>query len=311
MERFIDYVTNVIAHEPGPALKPVYGVLPDMTLEERTAPSLAGYRRYGPVRIGNAAVGQTQHDVYGSVVLAASQMFFDERLPQKGDRALFNMLEPLGAHALSVAFTPDAGIWEYRGRTRIHTHSALMCWVACDRLARIAVLLGMFDRADRWRTAADRLKATILDRAWSERRQCFAGSLDTDEIDASVLLLHELGIVSASDERFIATVEAIGKSLMRGSHLLRYETPDDFGKASVGFTICTFWYIDALAAIGRREEARRLFEDLLARRNHVGILSEDIDPISGELWGNFPQTYSMVGIIVAAMRLSRGWERAR
>jgi GH15 family glucan-1,4-alpha-glucosidase len=311
MEKFIDYVTNVISLERGPALRPVYGILPESSLEERLAPALNGYRGQGPVRIGNAAKDQVQHDVYGSVVLAASQMFFDERLPRKGDAALFNLLEPLGMRALSDALTPDAGIWEYRGRTRIHTHSAAMCWVACDRLARIAEQLTLTDRALQWRRSADDLRETILMRAWSEEQQCFAGSLDTDEIDASVLLLHELGIVSASDPRFIATVEKLGARLGRNGHLLRYEAPDDFGAPSVAFTICTFWYVDALAAIGRRDEARRMFEKLLARRNHVGLLPEDIDPETGELWGNFPQTYSMVGIIVGAMRLSKGWEGVR
>jgi GH15 family glucan-1,4-alpha-glucosidase len=311
MERFIDYITNVIAHEQGPALKPVYSILPEKELEERDAPALEGYRGFGPVRIGNAAVQQVQHDVYGSVILAASQMFFDERLPNKGDRALFDLLEPLGTHALSHALTPDAGIWEYRGRARVHTHSAAMCWVACDRLARIAQHIGLGDRARHWRQSADGLRDVILKRAWNEAERCFTGSLDSDEIDASVLLLHELGIVSANDERFRATVDTIGRRLLRKGHLLRYSAPDDFGTPAVAFTICTFWYVDALAAIGRREEARQIFEDLLARRNHVGLLSEDIAPETGELWGNFPQTYSMVGIIVAAMRLSEGWESAR
>lgn len=167
------------------------------------------------------------------------------------------------------------------------------------------------DRADRWRKSADDLKETILSRAWSEREGCFAGSLDSGEIDASVLLLHELGIVSASDQRFVATVGKVGTALVRNGHLLRYAAPDDFGAPTVAFTICTFWYVDALAAIGKRDEARRIFEVLLAHRNHVGLLSEDINPATGELWGNFPQTYSMVGIIVAAMRLSTGWENAR
>jgi GH15 family glucan-1,4-alpha-glucosidase len=311
MERFIDYVTNVIALERGPTLKPVYGILPETPLDERTAPELRGYRGHRPVRIGNAAVDQVQHDVYGSVVLAASQMFFDERLPNRGNADLFEMLEPLGERALSQALTPDAGIWEYRGRTSIHTHSAAMCWGACDRLARIAGRLGLTERAATWRKSADDLRETILDRAWNTQLNCFTGRLDSDEIDASVLLLHELGIVAASDQRFISTVEAVGRSLGRNGHLLRYTVPDDFGPPSVAFTICTFWYVDALAAIGHFEKARELFEGLLARRNHVGLLSEDIDPHTGELWGNFPQTYSMVGIIVAAMRLSKGWEGAR
>jgi GH15 family glucan-1,4-alpha-glucosidase len=311
MERFIEYVTNVIALERGPALKPVYGILPERTLEEHVAKALRGYRGHGPVRIGNAAVNQIQHDVYGSVILAASQMFFDERLPKKGDKALFDLLEPLGKHAFSHALIPDAGIWEYRGRARIHTHSAAMCWVACDRLARIASFLGLSERAEGWRASADSLRDTILERAWNATERCFTGSLDNDEIDASVLLLHEFGIVAASDERFVATVDTIGRRLLRNGHLLRYAAPDDFGAPSVAFSICTFWYIDALAAIGRHEEARCLFEELLARRNHVGLLSEDIAPETGELWGNFPQTYSMVGIIVAALRLSKGWESAR
>lgn len=311
MERFIEYVTNIIALERGPEIKPVYAILPEMPLDERNAPGLKGYRGYGPVRVGNAASLQVQHDVYGSVILAASQMFFDERLPNKGDTALFEMLEPLGERAFTMALTPDAGIWEYRERARIHTHSAAMCWVACDRLARIARRLGHADKADQWRRKADELRAVILERSWSKVHGCFAGSLDTDEIDASVLLMHEFGIVSATDERFIATVEQVGRHLGRGGHLMRYALPDDFGPPSVAFTICTFWYVDALAAIGRRDEARAMFETLLANRNHVGLLSEDMDCETGELWGNFPQTYSMVGIIITAMRLSEGWESAR
>jgi len=311
MERFTDYVTNVIAMERGPTLKPVYAIMPESRLDEHVVAELAGYRGFGPVRVGNAAALQVQHDVYGSVILAASQMFFDERLPQKGDGALFALLEPLGERAHANALTPDAGIWEYRGRARVHTYSAAMCWVACDRLARIADSLGLADRARHWRTSADGLRETILARAWNKQGRFFAGSLDTDEIDASVLLLQELGIVRASDERFASTVEVIGTRLLRRGHLLRYSEPDDFGAPSVAFTICTFWYVDALAAVGRIAEAREIFQELLARRNHVGLLSEDIDPATGELWGNFPQTYSMVGLIVAAMRLSKSWDAAR
>ena len=311
MEHFIEYITNVIAFERGPDLKPVYGVLPESDLEERIVATLAGYRGQGPVRVGNAAAAQVQHDVYGGVILAASQMFFDERLPTKGDRALFEWLEPLGERARERALTPDAGIWEYRGRVRVHTYSAVMCWVACDRLARIADRLGLKDRAASWRAHAHELRETILARAWNDRLGAFCGSLDGDEFDASVLLLHELGFIAADDPRFVSTVEAIGQRLARAGMLLRYDAPDDFGAPTVSFAVCTFWYVDALAAIGRVEEARTLFERLLARRNRAGLLSEDIDPATGELWGNFPQTYSLVGIIISAMRLSRGWENGR
>jgi GH15 family glucan-1,4-alpha-glucosidase len=309
MERFIEYVTDIIALEEGPALKPLYAIVPEREVVEETAGWLAGYRGQGPVRIGNAARDQVQHDVYGSVILAAWQMFFDERLPNKGDVALFNMLEPLGLCALRNALSPDAGIWEYRGRARIHTHSAVMCWVACDRLARIAEKLGLSPNAGHWRDAADGLRDTILKRAWNDGGW-FAGSLDGEEVDASVLLMHEFGIVEASDPRFVATVDKIGATLGENGHIRRYDEPDDFGVPTVAFTICTFWYIDALAAIGRRDEARTMFESVLAHRNHVGLLSEDLDWVTGELWGNFPQTYSMAGLIVGAMRLSRRWEQA-
>ncbi len=135
----------------------------------------------------------------------------------------------------------------------------------------------------------------ILSRAWNEQHKVISGSLDGDEFDASVLLLHEIGFVSARDPRFVSTVEQIGARLGRNGMLLRYDAPDDFGEPTVSFAVCTFWYVDALAAIGRVEEARAMFEKLLAGRNHIGLLSEDIDPATGELWGNFPQTYSLVG----------------
>jgi GH15 family glucan-1,4-alpha-glucosidase len=308
MERFIEYVTNVIALERSPVLKPAYAILPEMPLEEQLAPDLQGYRGHGPVRIGNAAVHQVQHDVYGSVILAASPLFFDERLPRKGDASLYAMLEQLGRSALDQSLEPDAGIWEFRGRTRIHTYSAAMCWAGCDRLARIGRSLGLEDAAASWRRSANGLRETVLRRGWNADRNSFVDSLDGSDIDASVLLLHKFGIVDAADPRFVSTVDTLSKYLGRGGHLLRYSAADDFGEPSMSFTMCTLWYVEAIAAIGRVAEARQIFESVLACRNHVGLLSEDLDPATGRLWGNFPQTYSMVGVILTAMRLSRPWE---
>jgi GH15 family glucan-1,4-alpha-glucosidase len=136
----------------------------------------------------------------------------------------------------------------------------------------------------------------------------FTESFGGDDVDGSLLLLHQLGFVSGRDPRFIATLDAIGLTLRRGDSLLRYAAPDDFGVPTTAFTVCTFWYVDALAAAGRRSEARALFKTLLARRTRLGLLSEDLDPDTGELWGNFPQTYSMVGLIHSAMRLSKTWD---
>jgi GH15 family glucan-1,4-alpha-glucosidase len=310
MEDFIRYITDVAAIDPEGALKPVYGIIPGDPLEEQELRHLPGYRGFGPVRIGNAAALQTQNDGYGNVVLASTQMFFDNRLPKKGGIDLFQRLERLGEHAIVCAFQPDAGLWEFRGRARIHTYSTVMCWAACDRLAKIADVLQLLDRAEYWRVNAHKIREETLERAWNAERNSFAESLGGTDVDASLLLLAEVGFVKAADPRFIGTVAAIEKELRRGHNIFRYAAPDDFGMPTTAFNICTFWYIDALTAIGRREEAREMFEELLSRRNHVGLLSEDVDPTTGELWGNFPQTYSMVGIIVSAMRLSKHWEDA-
>ncbi len=309
MEGFLSYIENVAVRAQG-HLQPVYGIALEASLPERVEPSLAGYRQHGPVRVGNQAFVQPQHDVYGSMVLAATHSFFDQRLLHRGGRRLFERLESFGERATGLWDQPDSGMWELRTRAHVHTFSSTMCWAACDRLARIAVLLGLPERGELWRAQAERIRSGILERGWSEKRKSFVSTFGGDEIDASLLLLQEIGLVAADDPRFAGTVAAVERELRRGSYLLRYSAADDFGAPSTSFNVCTFWYIGALAALGRREEARELFENMLARRNRLGLLSEDLDPATGELWGNFPQTYSMVGLINAAMRLSRGWEEA-
>jgi GH15 family glucan-1,4-alpha-glucosidase len=309
MEEYIRYITNLVAGEDR-ALQPVYGIGFETTLAEDEVPSLAGYRGMGPVRRGNLAWVQKQHDVYGSVVLASTQLFFDQRLEHRGDIAMFQRLEPLGERAFALYDQPDAGLWEFRGRAHVHTYSSVMCWTACDRLARIAGRFALAERVAYWRDRADAIREVVLAEAWNEERGHFADAFGGERLDASLLLLADLGFVHADDPRFIATVEAIGRDLRRGDALFRYIAADDFGNPETSFTICTFWYIDALASIGRMGEARDMFERLLARRNPLGLLSEDLAFDDGEAWGNFPQTYSHVGLINAAMRLSRPWQDA-
>lgn len=306
MEEYIRFMINIAAGRT--ELAPVYGIHYQSDLLERTASGLAGYRDMGPVRIGNDAWRQVQHDVYGSVVLAASQSFYDHRLYSRGDASTFARLEPMGEAALRFWDQPDAGLWEYRGRARVHTYSSVMCWAACDRLAKIASHLGIDERAAHWQAHASRIRDAVLERAWSEQRQAFVEDPVDARLDASALLFADLGFLAPDDPRFVATVETIGKTLCRDGCVFRYDEEDDFGRPATAFNVCTFWYIDALAAIGRREEARAWFEAMLARRTKLGLLSEDVDPASGEPWGNFPQTYSMVGLINAAVRLSRRWE---
>jgi GH15 family glucan-1,4-alpha-glucosidase len=288
----------------------VYALDGASQLDERHVTSLPGYRGMGPVRVGNAAWSQAQHDVYGAAILAAAHVFFDRRLARIGDEALFRRLEPLGRLAVQLHDQPDAGLWELRGRTHVHTYSSVLCWAACDRLARIATHLGLEAEARGWRQYADAIHRTVCARAWSTRRQVFTATFDGDTLDASLLLLHELGFLPADDARFRATVDVIGRELKRGNFVFRYDQPDDFGAPTNAFVVCTFWYADALAALGRGDEARELFEAMLACRNRHGLLAEHVDPRTREAWGNFPQTYSMVGLINSAMRLSLPWHQA-
>jgi len=310
MEDYLHYITNVVASSPDGSLQPLYSLTLEKVLPETLVDSLSGYRGMPPVRIGNDAYRQIQNDSYGAVVLASAQAFFDKRLEKPGDARLFERLEGLGEEAVKVWNTPDAGLWELRTRERVHTFSAAMCWAACDRLAKIGKRLGAVDRGRYWRRQADTIREAILEHAWDPEQNSFVESFGGRDLDASLLLLHELGLVTADDPRFVGTVEAAERYLKHGDFLRRYHAPDDFGEPEVAFTICSFWYVDALAAVGRRNEARVLFERLLGHRNHVGLFSEDLDARTGELWGNFPQTYSMVGLIKSAMRLSKTWEEA-
>ena len=308
MESYINYITTIATDVQN--IRPVHGIVPFSSLEETIAPDLKGFLGHGPVRVGNQAEQQQQNDVYGSVVLAATQMFVDERLPKMGDEALFRLLEALGERALALAFEPDAGLWEYRTRAHAHTYSATLCWAACDRLAGIARRLNIADRAKYWGTHARALRERILSEAWDEKRGALTGAFGSPDLDASVLLVAELGLLPATDVRFIKSCGTIGQELIRNGRIMRYTAPDDFGAPETAFLACNFWYMDALSQIGRAAEARELFDSILAHRNAYGLLSEDIHPDTGELWGNLPQTYSMAGIINTATRLSSSWEEA-
>lgn len=309
MERYLGYIINVAAGANG-RVQPVYRISGRADLQEREIGWLPGYRGIGPVRVGNQAYLQVQNDVYGSAILAATHIFFDRRLERPGTSALFRQLELLGERAAQVFAEPDAGIWELRGSARVHTFSSVMCWVACDRLAKIAQRLGLPERSRYWRSHADRIHQVISTRAWNGKRGTFVSAFEGNALDASLLLLPELGFLNPDDPRFAATVGAIERDLREGDFVFRYREADDFGVPGNAFIVCTFWYIDALVGLGRREEARALFESMLACRNRHGLLAEHIDPRTRELWGNFPQTYSMVGLIVSATRLSIPWYRA-
>lgn len=309
MERYLAFILNIVASAEDGRLRPLYAINGRVARDEHVAECLDGYRGMGPVRVGNQAHRQVQHDVYGAAILAAPHVFFDRRLVRRGDDTLFPHLEALGERAVDLFDKPDAGIWELRGKTRVHTFSSVMCWAGADRLSKIARHLGLTERARYWRSHADRMHGVICERCWNAKLGSFVGTMDGDTLDASLLRLNEVGFLASDDPRFHGTVKAIEKDLKRGDFIFRYSEEDDFGRPETAFLVCTFWYINALAAIGRRDEARSLFEKVLSQRNKHGLLSEDIDPTTGELWGNFPQTYSMVGIIDSAIRLSAKWDQ--
>ncbi|MGI9523626.1 MAG: glycoside hydrolase family 15 protein, partial [Hyphomicrobiaceae bacterium] len=308
MENYFGWLSNIVDRAEDNHLQPVYGIGLEAGLKERFEDNLTGYRGMGPVRVGNQAHEHFQHDVYGNLILGAVQTFFDHRLTRKAGLEDFRQLEMVGEQAFRLHDQPDAGMWELRSRAHVHTSSSLMCWAACDRLAKIAVHLGERVSAAHWQQRADTIKRVILDNAWSDERQAYTDSFGGSYLDAGVLLMAEVGLIEPRDPRFVSTVERLEETLARGPHMMRYESADDFGQPETAFNICAFWRLDALSRIGRRDEAVEIFEALLATRNHLGLLSEDTDFNSGEMWGNFPQTYSMVGIINGAVRLSRPWE---
>ena len=312
LEHYYRWLMNVVASDTG-HIQPVYGLALEKALTERTVESLPGFRcgpgvNNGPVRIGNQASEHFQHDTYGNLILGSAQAFVDQRLSVRAGHEEFHRLEAVGEQAFKLHDQPDAGIWELRSRARVHTSSSLMCWAACDRLAKIAMHLGLSDRQAFWQPRADLIKAKILDCAWSDKRKAFVESFGGEHLDASVLLMGEVGFLEGNDPRFTSTVEQIEKALGRGPFMMRYEAADDFGLPETAFNVCAFWRLDCLARIGKKEQAREIFQSLLNARNHLGLMSEDTHPITGAAWGNFPQTYSMVGIINGATRLSKPWE---
>jgi GH15 family glucan-1,4-alpha-glucosidase len=311
LEGYLSYLRNIVDQAQGGEVQPLYAVSGEPRLEESAAEGLAGYRGMRPVRVGNAAYTQIQHDAYGQIVLSNAQAFFDRRLFRPATADDFAALEKVGERAWKMHDKPDAGLWEFRTRTSVHTYSAVMSWAACDRLANIAAVLGEKARARVWRQRAEKVRATIEQSAWHEGEKRFAATFGGDELDASLLQLVDMRFLEPGDPRFLATFNAVEKGLRRGEHMLRYADEDDFGLPETAFNFCTFWLIEALHLVGRSDEARALYEKMLERLTPAGLLSEDTDFETGELWGNYPQTYSLVGLINCAGLLSRPWSSVR
>jgi GH15 family glucan-1,4-alpha-glucosidase len=301
-ERFIRFLRNVA--ESGP-LQPLYGIDGGTPVAEHALDHLAGFGGQGPVRVGNAAVVQRQHDLMGELVLCLETLLRDPRLVHDEENVrFFPLVRRLVEEAIALAPQPDTSIWEYRSLIGNYTFSRAMCWAAIHRGAAIARSFGEYSLAGRWEGLADRERAIILERGFNQRLGFFTQTLDGVFPDASMLLLPTLGLIEPKDPRFASTLDHYGRLLSENGLMMRYRNPDDFGAPRSAFTICSFWWAEALALAGRLEEAVEVFERVCARANPVGLFSEDMDADSGRLLGNFPQAYTHVGLINAAVTIS-------
>ncbi|HKY24122.1 MAG TPA: glycoside hydrolase family 15 protein [Gaiella sp.] len=302
-----EWLLRAVAGDPAD-VQIMYGLGGERRLEEQELDWLPGYEGSLPVRTGNAACHQLQLDVYGEVMDALYQARVHGAPPDDNvwsvQRSLLKWLEDGWR-------LPDSGIWEVRGPARHFTHSKVMAWLAFDRAVRMCEEFGREGPLDRWRSIRDEIHAEVLARGWSSARDSFVQFYDSEELDASALVLPLVGFLPADDPRVVSTVEAIRRDLTHDGLVLRYRTDED-GEvdglpAGEGvFLACSFWLVEVLALQGRREEARELFERLLALRNDVGLLAEEYDPRSGRLLGNFPQAFTHLALVEAALALAAG-----
>ncbi|MBA3379947.1 MAG: glycoside hydrolase family 15 protein [Chloroflexia bacterium] len=298
-----DWLLRAIAGDPA-EIQIMYGITGERRLEERELDWLPGFADSRPVRVGNAASKQIQLDVYGEVMDAAYLTLVHGG--EESDHS-WAMLKHLLSWLEDGWRLKDAGIWEVRGPERHFTHSKVMAWVAFDRAVRMHEEFAHDGPVERWREVRDEIKQEVLANAWSDRHQAFAQSYGSDDLDASVLLLPIMGFLPPNDERVISTVAAIQRELAVDGLLLRYHADekrtDGLPPGEGTFLACSFWLVEVLALQGRDDEARSLFERLLGLRNDLGLLAEEYDPGTGLLLGNFPQAFSHLALVTAALTL--------
>jgi GH15 family glucan-1,4-alpha-glucosidase len=299
-EQFISFLRDIA--ESGP-LQPLYGIAGERELPEHVLEHLSGFAGTGPVRIGNAAAEQQQNDLNGELILCLQTLMSDPRIVLDQPRTFFPLVQRLVEQAVALAPLADTGIWEFRTLPRHYTFSRAMCWAAIDRGAQIAARFGHPELAARWSAVAAEEREIVLRRGFSTPLGCFTQALDGEHGDAANLLLPTIGLVDARDPRFLATLDHYATHMTRGDLMQRYTNLDDFGATTSAFTICSFWWAEALALAGRLEEAVDVFHRVVAHANPLGLFSEDIEPGTGRLLGNFPQAYTHVGLIHAAMTI--------
>jgi GH15 family glucan-1,4-alpha-glucosidase len=282
----------------------MYGIDGRHELSEESLDHLEGYRGSRPVRIGNAAAAQRQLDVYGEV---ADALHHARQAGLAPVEAAWAVQAELTAHVADTWMEPDEGIWEVRGPRQHFTHSKVMAWVAIDRAIKAVEKHELPADVAHWRSVRQRIHDDVCARGFSAERKSFVQAYGSSQLDASLLMLPLVGFLPARDPRVQGTVEAIGRELMIDGLVHRYHTDateDGLPPGEGAFLACSFWYVDNLVLLERRDEARELFEHLLELRNDVGLLAEEYDPRSGRQLGNFPQAFSHVALISSAYNLA-------
>jgi GH15 family glucan-1,4-alpha-glucosidase len=299
-----EWLLKAVAGNPA-ELNIMYGLAGERRLTELELPWLPGYGGSAPVRIGNAAWGQFQLDVYGEVMDA---MHLARRAGLAPDENAWRVERALTEYLESAWGEPDNGIWEMRGPRRHFTHSKVMAWVTVDRMIKAVERFGLQGPVERWRRLRSAIHDEVCRKGFDHDENSFVQYYGGKELDASLLMIPLVGFLPASDARVSATVEAIERGLMADGFVLRYRTKqhiDGLPPGEAAFLACSFWLADNLALLGRQDDARRLFERLLSLRNDVGLLSEGYDPASKRMLGNFPQALSHLALVNTACNLSR------
>jgi GH15 family glucan-1,4-alpha-glucosidase len=281
----------------------MYGITGKRWLVEHEVPWLCGYENSKPVRIGNAAADQLQLDVFGEVMDVLHQV---RRDGLQYLAAAWDFQRALLAHLETVWRDPDEGIWEVRGGRRHFTHSKVMAWVAFDRGIKAVEMFGRDGPVDRWRRIRADIHEEVCQRAFNVNVGSFTQAYDSDRLDASALLIPQVGFLPPDDPRILGTIDAIERNLQRGGFVLRYdtaETDDGLPPGEGAFLPCTFWLADAYVLTGRHADARRLFERLIGICNDVGLLAEEYDVAAQRLVGNFPQAFSHIALVNTAYNI--------
>jgi alpha,alpha-trehalase len=307
-EEFVSFMTSSAGGRAGEgSLQIMYGIGGEHDLSERELPHLSGWRESRPVRVGNGAWNQVQLDVYGE--LLNSLWLYREKIGE-----LHTEIQAFVADLADTAARrwreKDSGMWEMRGEPRHHLSAKVLCWTALDRAAKLAPQLGEYAKMKEWEAARDEIRAAILERGWSEEKQAYVQSFDSDELDAAQLLMPVLGFLPADDQRMRSTIEAIARELTEDGLVLRYRNDEGLNADGLTgeegtFVICSFWLVACLARSGELERAEKLFDQLAGYANDLGLLAEEVDTDSGEQLGNFPQAFSHIGLITAAWEIDK------